>query len=166
MKKMLIFNRRLTVFVLMVCAFMGAAYAQKVENGERGSENVGRESEWKDSSVVVLKVSQDTQYLLVYHSDAYIDSLIRDCGADETELDNLYIVLDDYGFYMSECAEVMENKGLYYRSVDNETEVYVEAPEGRSLLPIRSFSGIVVVAPDGKIEYADLLGFLEKMKDI
>ncbi|MBR6310338.1 MAG: hypothetical protein IKR52_03965 [Paludibacteraceae bacterium] len=166
MDKFLIFNRRLIVFVMMVCAFMGAAYAQKVENGERRVENGERESERKDSSVVVLKVSQDTQYLLVYHSDAYIDSLIRDCGADETELDNLYIALDDYGYYLSECAEVMESKGLYYRSVDNETEVYVEAPEGRSLLPIRSFFGIVVVAPDGKIEYADLLGFLDKMKEI
>lgn len=166
MDKFLIFNRRLTVFVLMVCTFMGAAYAQKVENGEWRVENGGRESEWKDSSVVVLKVSQDTQYLLVYHSDAYIDSLIRDCGADETELDNLYIVLDDYGFYMSECAEVMESKGLHYRSVDDETEVYVEAPEGRSLLPIRSFFGIVVVVPDGKIEYTDIFDFLDKMKDI
>ena len=44
------------------------------------------------SDTIFIAPSQDTQYVLVSYSDAFVDSLVRDCGADEQELDDLYVV--------------------------------------------------------------------------
>ena len=118
--------------------------------GAQSDDNLQR----SDSTVMVL-------HLLVYYSDRYVDSLVRDIGADEVELDNLYTALDDYAFYLYKCTSKLESSGLPYFSVDSDRRVYIAAADKWLSNRDRGFV-VIAVSPDGRIEYEDPLNFLYK----
>lgn len=117
-----------------------------------------------DSTAFVLQPSDETQYLLVYYSDRYVDSLVRDIGADEVELDNLYAALDDYAFYLNECTNRLGNSGLPFFAVDSDTRVYIAAT-GKWLPVANQGFVLIAVSPDGSVEYIDPLDFLSRQDD-
>ena len=125
-----------------------------------GAQNVDG-SQRPDSAALIVQPSDETQYLLVYYSDRYVDSLVRDIGADEVELDNLYTVLDDYAFYLYKCTSKLESSGLPYFSVDSDRRVYIAAADKWLSNRNRAFV-VIAVSPDGRIEYEDPLNFLHK----
>ena len=112
-----------------------------------------------------MQPSDETQYLLVYYSDRYVDSLVRDIGADEVELDNLYTALDDYAFYLYKCTSKLESSGLPYFSVDSDRRVYIAAADKWLSNRNRGFV-VIAVSPDGRIEYEDPLNFLHKSDNL
>ena len=118
-----------------------------------------------DSTVMVLQPSDEMQYLLVYYSDRYVDSLVRDIGADEVELDNLYTVLDDYAFYLYKCTSKLESSGLPFFAVDSDRRVYIAAADKWLSNRDRGFV-VIAVSPDGRIEYEDPLNFLYKSDNL
>lgn len=117
-----------------------------------------------DSAALIVQPGDETQYLLVYYSDRYVDSLVRDIGADEVELDNLYAALDDYAFYLNECTNRLENSGLPFFAVDSDTRVYVAAT-GKWLPAANQGFVVVAVSPDGSVDYIDPLDFLSRQDD-
>lgn len=129
--------------------------------GAQSDDNLQR----SDSTVMVLQPSDEMQYLLVYYSDRYVDSLVRDIGADEVELDNLYTALDDYAFYLSECTNRLESSGLPFFAVDSDRRVYIAAADKWLSNRDRGFV-VIAVSPDGRIEYEDPLNFLYKSDNL
>ena len=118
-----------------------------------------------DTAALIVQPSDETQYLLVYYSDRYVDSLVRDIGADEVELDNLYTALDDYAFYLSECTNRLESSGLPFFAVDSDRRVYIAAADKWLSNRDRGFV-VIAVSPDGRIEYEDPLNFLYKSDNL
>ena len=118
-----------------------------------------------DSAALIVQPSDETQYLLVYYSDRYVDSLVRDIGADEVELDNLYTALDDYAFYLYKCTSKLESSGLPYFSVDSDRRVYIAAADKWLSNRNRGFV-VIAVSPDGRIEYEAPLDFLNKSDNL
>lgn len=116
-----------------------------------------------DSAQVVLRGEESPVYLIVGYSDAYIDSLIRDCGADEVELDDLYTALDDYGWYMSECSMLLDSLGWNSREVDSDIDIYVADEQRHYRMPSRGFVGVAIYRKGEPLEFVDLLDFLSRI---
>ena len=128
-----------------------------------GAQNVDG-SQQPDSTAFLLQPSERTQYLLIYYSDRYVDSLVRDIGADEVELDNLYAALDDYAFYLNECTNRLENSGQPFFAVDSDARVYV-AVTGKWLPVANQGFVLIAVSPDGSVEYINPIDFLSRQDD-
>ena len=114
------------------------------------------------SDTIFLAPSQDTQYVLVSYSDAFVDSLVRDCGADEQELDDLYVVLDDYAFYLSQCSQKLDSLGIIYFTADNDSRIYLLEEKRWLNLPYRNFVGVLVYVYGKEPEWVDVFSWLER----
>ncbi|MBO7490264.1 MAG: hypothetical protein J6T88_08310 [Bacteroidales bacterium] len=114
------------------------------------------------NDTIVLATSQDTQYVLVYYSDAFVDSLVRDCGADETELDDLYTALDDYAFYLHQCSQKLDSLGIKYLQADNDTRIYLREEKRWLTLPYRNFVGVLVYVRGKEPEWLDVFNWLSR----
>ena len=116
-----------------------------------------------DSTLVVLTEEESPVYLIVGYPDSYVDSLIRDCGANEEELDNLYTALDDYGWYLNACYTAIDSLGWHYRLVDSDIDIYVEKEKRHYRMPSRSFVGVVVYKKEQPLEFVELFDFLNRV---
>ena len=116
-----------------------------------------------DSVQVVLTEEESPVYLIVGYPDSYVDSLIRDCGANEEELDNLYTALDDYGWYLNACYTAIDSLGWHYRLVDSDIDIYVEKEKRHYRMPSRSFVGVVVYKKEQPLEFVELIDFLNRV---
>ena len=114
------------------------------------------------SDTIFLAPSQDTQYVLVSYSDAFVDSLVRDCGADEQELDDLYVALDDYAFYLSQCSQKLDSLGIIYYTADNDSRIYLLEEKRWLNLPYRNFVGVLVYVYGKEPEWVDVFNWLER----
>lgn len=114
------------------------------------------------SDTIFLAPSQDTQYVLVSYSDAFVDSLVRDCGADEQELDDLYVALDDYAFYLSQCSQKLDSLGIIYFTADNDSRIYLLEEKRWLNLPYRNFVGVLVYVYGKEPEWVDVFNWLER----
>ena len=114
------------------------------------------------NDTVILAPSQDTQYVLVYYSDAFVDSLVRDCGANETELDDLYTALDDYGFYLNQCSEKLDTLDIKYLVADNDSRIYLLEEKRWLTLPYRNFVGVLVYVYGKEPEWFDVFNWLSR----
>lgn len=114
------------------------------------------------SDTIFLAPSQDTQYVLVSYSDAFVDSLVRDCGADEQELDDLYVALDDYAFYLSQCSQKLDSLGIIYFTADNDSRIYLLEEKRWLNLPYRNFVGVLVYVCGKEPEWLDVFSWLER----
>ena len=116
-----------------------------------------------DSLQVTLSAKDSPAYLIVGYPDGYIDSLVRDCGADEEELDNLYTALDDYAFYLNACYTALDSLGWHYRIVDSDIDIYLADEKRHCRMPSRNFVGVVVYKAGKPLEFVELLDFLGRM---
>ena len=114
------------------------------------------------SDTIFLAPSQDTQYVLVSYSDAFVDSLVRDRGADEQELDDLYVALDDYAFYLSQCSQKLDSLGIIYFTADNDSRIYLLEEKRWLNLPYRNFVGVLVYVYGKEPEWVDVFSWLER----
>ena len=114
------------------------------------------------SDTIFLAPSQDTQYVLVSYSDAFVDSLVRDCGADEQELDDLYVALDDYAFYLGQCSQKLDSLGIIYFTADNDSRIYLLEEKRWLNLPYRNFVGVLVYVYGKEPEWVDVFNWLER----
>ena len=114
------------------------------------------------SDTIFLAPSQDTQYVLVSYSDAFVDSLVRDRGADEQELDDLYVALDDYAFYLSQCSQKLDSLGIIYFTADNDSRIYLLEEKRWLNLPYRNFVGVLVYVYGKEPEWLDVFNWLER----
>ena len=114
------------------------------------------------SDTIFIAPSQDTQYVLVGYSDAFVDSLVRDCGADEQELDDLYVALDDYAFYLSQCSQKLDSLGIIYFIADNDSRIYLLEEKRWLNLPYRNFVGVLVYVCGKEPEWVDVFNWLER----
>ena len=118
-----------------------------------------------DSLQVTLSAKDSPMYIIVGYPDAYIDSLVRDCGADEEELDNLYIALDDYAFYLNACYTALDSLGWQYKVVDSDIDIYIADEKRHCRMPSRNFVGVVVYETGKPLEFVELLDFLGRLTD-
>ena len=116
-----------------------------------------------DSTQVLITDEDSIVYLIVSYPDSYVDSLIRDCGANEEELDNLYTALDDYGWYLNACYTAIDSLGWHYRLVDSDIDIYVEKEKRHYRMPSRSFVGVVVYKKEQPLEFVELFDFLNRV---
>ncbi len=114
------------------------------------------------NDTVFLAPSQDTQYVLVFYSDAFVDSLIRDCGADEQELDNLYVALDDYALYLNQCSQKLDSLGIIYFTADNDSRIYLLEEKRWLAFPYRNFVGVLVFVYGKEPEWFDVFEWLSR----
>ncbi|MBP5189611.1 MAG: hypothetical protein J6031_01695 [Bacteroidales bacterium] len=114
------------------------------------------------NDTVFLAPSQDTQYVLVSYSDAFVDSLVRDCGADEQELDDLYVALDDYSFYINQCSEKLDSLGVKCVVTDNDSRIYLLEEKRWLTFPYRNFVGVLVYVYGKEPEWFDIFEWLDR----